>query len=837
MRLPLSWLREFTDLQLTAEQLADALTLRGLEVRGLERWGATWERIVIGELLEVAPHPRADRLQLTKVRVGNDEILSVVCGARNIAAGQRVPVALVGAAMPDGRKIERAEKMGIASEGMLCSGNELGATDDGDGILILDPKAPIGAPLVDWIGDDVIDVDVKPNRGDLLSVFGLAREVAAITGAPLRSIAREPKETSSQVGEGLTLHVADAALAPRVVLRVVDGVKVGPSPDSVQMRLKAAGLRSVSNVVDATNYIMLELGKPTHAFDRGSVGTGIEIRGATRGERLETLDHVNRDLDPADLVVADERSALALAGVMGGASSEVSAATTSVIIESAIFAPGSVRRTAQRHSLRSEASHRFERGQESALAPLAADAVATLIATWAGGGVRAGRLDSAPSYDAAERSVAYRPERVRRLIGIDLDDAAQATLLGTIGILATPVSGETSVTVTPKRAVQAKSGVFRAVVPTWRRDLELEADVAEEVARLHGYDRLVPSLPESDPVGFTPQPTALRDAIRSHLAGRGVREVVTHALVSAALSARYVEPIDLIPAALARSEGAATGSREGSELVLSNPLSADHDRLRRSLLPSLLDRVDANLRYGATSGALFEVGRGYGGTSDGPTEWTRLSLALWGATELPAPGEPHRDWNLDEAKRLIAAVAALVGVRPQYGLIDSAVVDQAAETGLFHPGRMARVLGDTVAGIVGELHPAAPEWREAPRILLAELAIRGLSVGAPAVRTAPIPPPTPPIQRDVALVLPASVYVGALVALARERVGSATSVELFDLFSGSALSTGERSAGLRFTFQPVAAGEHDAAIEEELDAFVAVAQNELGARVRGAEGG
>ena len=283
MRLPLSWLREFTDLQLSPEQLAEALTLRGLEVRGIERWGATWNHIVVGELLEVGPHPRADRLQLTKVRIGGDEVLHVVCGARNIAAGQRVPVALVGAQMPDGRRIERVEKMGVASEGMLCSGTELNATDDGEGILLLGAKAPIGVPLVDWIGDDVIDVDVKPNRGDLLSVLGLAREVAAITGAPLRSTARSLTESGAKVSEGLALEVSDENLAPRVVLRVVEGVTVAPSPDAVQMRLKAAGLRSVSNVVDATNYIMLELGKPTHAFDRSAVGATLSIRVAKIG--------------------------------------------------------------------------------------------------------------------------------------------------------------------------------------------------------------------------------------------------------------------------------------------------------------------------------------------------------------------------------------------------------------------------------------------------------------------------------------------------------------------------------------------------------------------------
>ena len=460
MKIPLSWLREFTDVQLTAEQLADALTLRGLEVRGVERWGANWNKMVIGELLEVAPHPKADRLQLTKVRIGDGPILNIVCGARNIAAGQRIPVALVGAAMPDGRQIERAEKMGIASEGMLCSGQELDATDDGDGILILDASAPLGTPLVDYLGEDVIDVDVKPNRGDLLSILGLAREVGAITGAPVAYAARQFKEGSDAVGAGLALRVADETLAPHVVLRVVDGVKVAASPDRVQMRLKAAGLRSISNVVDATNYIMLELGKPTHAFDRAKVGDTVQIRLAKKGENLETLDHEVRSLDATDLVVADERAALALAGVIGGASSEVSPSTTSVIIESAIFAPTSVRRSAQRHSLRSEASHRFERGQERRLAALGADQVAALLTEWAGGVARSGRLvTGAETVPAA--TLNFRPSRVRALLGVSLSDDEQVKLLGSIGINADTAADATKIAVTPKRSVSSETGGAR----------------------------------------------------------------------------------------------------------------------------------------------------------------------------------------------------------------------------------------------------------------------------------------------------------------------------------------------------------------------------------------
>ena len=824
MKIPLSWLREFTDVQLTAEQLADALTLRGLEVRGVERWGANWRNMVVGELLEVGPHPKADRLQLTKVRIGDGPILNIVCGARNIAAGQRIPVALVGAEMPDGRRIERAEKMGIASEGMLCSGQELNATDDGDGILILDPAAPLGTPLVDYLGEDVIDVDVKPNRGDLLSILGLAREVGAITGAPVAYAARPLSEGGDTVGADLALRVADETFAPHVVLRVVDGLKVAASPDRVQMRLKSAGLRSISNVVDATNYVMLEIGKPTHAFDRAKVGSTLEIRLAKKGESLETLDHEVRALDATDLVVADERNALALAGVMGGASSEVSSATTSVIIESAIFAPTSIRRTAQRHSLRSEASHRFERGQERRLATLGADQVAALLSTWAGGVARAGRLTSGAT-DAPTTTLHFRPSRVRALLGVDLTDDEQVSLLGSIGINADGAVETSKVSVTPKRSVAATKGSARAIhVPSWRSDLEIEADIAEEVARLYGYERIPASIPSVDLPSYRTSPTLLRDRVRRLLADSGLHEVVTHALVSASQSELWSEPATLVAGPLAASEGSAGGS----VIVLQNPLSADHDRLRQSLLPSLLDRVDGNLRYGATSGAIFEIGQGYGSASGTPAEWTRLAIAAWGAREQGAPGTVGATWNLDELKRVLAQVAHLVGERPGYG----APVDAQ----ILHPGINATVSGDRIAGLVGELHPASPLWRDEPRILLAEVAVAGLRAGRVEVSHVALPPTTPPVMRDVALIIPAATTVGQVIGVARATVARATSVELFDLFSGPPLAPGERSAGVRFAFQPSTTGADDEAIAAELAAFEGEVLRTCGARIRGVEG-
>jgi len=399
VRVPLSWLREYVDVDLSAEDLAARLTLLGMEVKGIERLGSDWSGVVVGELLAVEDHPNSGRLHLATVRVGDDTpTLSIVCGAHNIAPGQHVPVALPGSVLPGDRRIEVAKLAGVESQGMLCSGTELELSDDAEGILILPPDAPIGLPLEDLVGDTVLDVDVKPNRGDALSIIGLAREVAAATGATLRWPVIEVAESGDTTADHVAVEVLDPVRCTRFVARWLDGVTIGPSPFAVQRRLVAAGVRPISNVVDASNYVMLEMGKPIHTFDADGVRGGrIIVRGARPGERVTTLDHVERVLDPEVLLIADAEGALGLAGVMGGVDSEVGEGTTRVIVESAIFDPVSIRRTAFRFALRSEASLRFEKGQEHRLARVGADRTAQLILAWAGGRAATGAVDSNPT--------------------------------------------------------------------------------------------------------------------------------------------------------------------------------------------------------------------------------------------------------------------------------------------------------------------------------------------------------------------------------------------------------------------------------------------------------
>ncbi|MGH2466751.1 MAG: phenylalanine--tRNA ligase subunit beta, partial [Candidatus Limnocylindrales bacterium] len=655
MRVPLSWLREYVDIDLAPEALAERLTLLGMEVQGIERIGQEWQEVVVGELLEVRPHPGADRLSLTRVRLVPDgPEREIVCGATNIAAGQRVPVALPGALLPGGRRIERAPKMGIVSDGMLCSGDELGLTADAEGILILPPDTPLGQPLAEILGDVVLDVDVKPNRGDALSLVGLAREVAAATGARLRPPTIELAETGDATADHLSVSVEAPDLCPQFVGRYLDGVRVGPAPLEVQLRLSAAGQRPVSNVVDASNYVMLELGKPIHTFDAAAVSGGrIVVRQARSGEWLETLDHVRRELSPDDLLIADPAGPLALAGLMGGAGSEIGEGTTSVVIESAIFDPVSIRRTVQRTGLRSEASLRFEKGQEARLARVGADRTAQLLAAWAGARVARGAVDTAPHLPPLAR-LPFRPARVRRLLGVDLAAPGQAALLERVEVATEPARPSDAVPVAAGLAPLPLGGdaaeALVAVIPSHRRDLVVEADIAEEVARVLGYETLTGRLPDTPMPGYRPDPRRLPDAIRDLLAGVGLAEAVTFALIGPEDHARL---------------GIAAG--DPATVRVANPISTEHSELRRSLLPGLVGTLALAERQRRPDVGLFEVGQLHHFADGRPVEAAWLGILLAGDRVAQAWDQPARAADLGDAKGLVTwLLERLHGPEPRF---------------------------------------------------------------------------------------------------------------------------------------------------------------------------
>ncbi|HYK95275.1 MAG TPA: phenylalanine--tRNA ligase subunit beta [Candidatus Dormibacteraeota bacterium] len=836
MRVPLSWLREFVDVDLTPEDLAARLTLLGMEVKGIDRRGADWANVVVGELLAVEKHPNADRLSLTRVNTGSGEPLEIVCGATNIAVGQRVPVALPGAVLPGNRRIERTEKMGVVSNGMLCSGDELGLTADADGILILAPGTPLGAKLTNLYGDVVLDVDVKPNRGDALSILGIAREVAAVTGGTVRMPTIEVAEPGEPIESRLTVQVADARLCPRFVGRWIDGVRVGSSPDWVQMRLLAAGIRPISNVVDASNYVMVELGKPIHTFDAAAVArdagghAGIVVRRAAAGERIETLDHVDRVLDPEALLIADANGPLGIAGVMGGAASEVSDATTAVIVESAIFDPVSIRRTAFRYALRSEASLRFEKGQEFRLARVGADRTAQLILDWAGGSAARGVADTHPE-EPTPRRVAFRPARVDRLLGTSLGVEAQRAVLARVGIetavSAGPIGVEIAAGTTPETVPAGAGHAVLATIPTWRRDLEIEADLAEEIARVHGYEAVPPRRPSTQMPGWRETPLAARDAIRAALAGAGLTEVVSYALVSARMieSFRWTAP---------DRPAAGEAGREGTPVTVTNPLSMDHSILRQSLVGSLVEVLDSNTRHGQADLAVFEVGKGYGRVANDSREWWRLGLAFAGAFEPPAWNRARREADVEDAKGAVEHVARVLGS-------SAPVYTALADEPILHPGRSATVESRfddgslAIGGFVGELHPRLGEaWDlRARRIVVGELSVAGLGGGSlAAVSSVPLPR-FQPIERDLTVDVPDRAAASA-VADAVHAAGGATLEEaaLVGTYRGQPLGPDERSLTFRLRF-----GAADRAIgEAEIDAAIGTISDALreniGARIR-----
>lgn len=829
MRVPLSWLREMVHFELEPETLAERLTLLGMEVKGIQRIGADWQNVVVGELLEVGPHPGSGKLSLTRVRVGSTHpVLSIVCGATNIAVGQRVPVALPGSVLPGGRHIEVSRIAGEESQGMLCSGDELHLTSDADGILILPADTPIGMPVSEVLGDVVLDVDVKPNRGDALSIVGLAREVAAAVNGTVRWPKIEVPESGDATSDHVSIEVQDAVRCPRIVLRYVDGVTVGPSPIKVQRRLMAAGVRPISNVVDASNYVMLELGKPIHTFDASAVvGGKVIVRTAVPGEQLETLDHVTRELDAETLIIADANGPIGIAGVMGGAASEVHAATTAVIVESAIFDPVSVRRTAFKYALRSEASLRFEKGQEHRLARIGADRAAQLIAEWAGGRVAMGAVDTDPMEPQAGR-LAFRPSRVSRLLGVDVSPDEQRLLLARVEIQVQAATADDPIPVMPGEAPlrlsdEAAGAVLVAIVPTHRRDLQIEADIAEEVARVRGYETLPSTRPTSENPPYRVDPWRNSDTLRNLFSGRGLSEVVTFALVS--------------PQDHQRLGFAADDART---VRAANPVSADHSELRRSLLSGLLRVLADNERQRRDDVQVFELGHIHEYGTDGPGQQGRLGVLMAGAAQPPTWHGPRREVDLGDAKGLLEAVVERFAPDARVRFATG-----SPRPGVDHPGRTASVLveigGDTPTdapielGHVSELHPRLLDAAEirAAHVVAAEIDLDALLALASVRRRADASERLPASERDVSIVVDERQPAGDIAAAIRVEAGPQLShLWLFDRYQGPPLKPTEVNLGFRLRFQSTEEASSDDQADRTIDRVVRVLADRFGARLR-----
>ena len=804
MRVPLSWLAERVPLRTPPDELARRLTIAGLETAYDPGPGAGWANVVVGLVTDVRPHPNADRLRLADVDTG-DAAQTVVCGAPNVAAGQKIAFARVGAVLANGKTGEPMELTaavirGVESAGMVCSERELGLSDEHEGILVLSAESPVGAPLADALpSGGALEVEVTPNRGDCLSVLGVAREAAAVTGERVAETPADYPEEGAPIADAASVEIADAALCSRYTCSLIRGVSVGPSPDWLRKSLEDAGHRSINNVVDVTNYVMLECGQPLHAFDLDAVRGGrIIVRPAAEGERFASLDGQEHALRPPMLMIADPERAIGLAGVMGGANSEMTESTRNVLLESATFNAINTRRTANALKLRTDASLRFEKGLNPELAERALRRATRLILETAGGEAAQGVCDVFPGKSPAPR-IPFSHAGLRRLLGADFPEAQVRGALDALGF-AVEDAADGAMTVTP---------------PYWRTDVNIEEDVIEEVARIIGYDVIEGAPLEGAVPSAIPQPErALREEARDALVAFGLQETISHTLVS-------------------REDAAMPDGRE--PLAVHNPMSQEQSCLRTSLRPALLRGAALALRQ-TRAGGVFETGRVFIPRPDDlPDERETAAAILAGPREAPHWERGANDANAPEWAGFYDAKGVAEGLLARFGV--SASFERASDP-MLHPGRSAAILvNDERVGVVGELSADTVRAFDlaTPKAAMMEVDLQRLAPHVPAMRSSFAPfSRYPSATRDIAPDL--SVRVSAQAALdviaAHPLVVRATP---FDLFEGGALPEGVKSLTFNVEFQSpdrtLTAGE----VNDAVAAIRKRMEDELGAAFRGTE--
>jgi len=794
VKVTLNWLREFVDIDVGLKKLVELLNFSGTKVESVRTPGDDLHGVVVAEVLKIEDHPNADTLVLVDVRTDGGE-RRVVCGARNFSVGDRVPLAQVGARLADMTITERKIR-GQVSRGMLCSGAELGVSRDHSGILVLPPGAEIGADVVPTLGldDTLLELEITLNRPDCMSVLGVAREIAALTGQELR---RPPVrlDAVTDVRSPVKVQIEDPLACPRYLVRYIEGVKIGPSPQWIATRLIACGVRPISNVVDVTNYVLLELGHPMHAFDaNGVAGYSIVVRRARRGERFISLDGVERNLHPDDLLITDGDKPIGLAGIMGGEESEVSESTSNVILESAYFDPDTIAFTARRQNLRTEASARFERGMDVEMAPVAAERAGQLMGELAGGRASATVVDEYPKRLERAR-VRLRPANTDRLLGISIPAAEQAERLRSI-----------------EMEVSDATGALDVLVPTFRPDVTREVDLIEEVGRLHGFHELPSTLPKGAAGGLERDQRADRK-LRRVLADLGVHEAVTASLIS---------PEDVEKLGLDESNPA----RRMVEVA--NPMGEDERAMRTTLLPSLLKGVALNRSQRAQGIALFEIARIYEPTKDTlPQEGLALAGAFSGLRREQEWTEPARPWDFFGVKGVLEAACEGLGLGP-LGFVPAKGMP-------FHPTRAATVsLGSAPLGALGELHPDVCERFDiAERTLVFELSLAPVFEALPERVQIAEPSRFPATYLDLAVVVDDSVAAGKVRDVI-ERAGApeVVSVRLFDVYRGDQVPDGMKS--LAFALQLRAEGKtmtDDEAIEVR-DRILPALQERTGGTIR-----
>lgn len=758
------WLSEYVDLDgMPAKELAEKITRSGIEVEGVEVLGEGIKGVVIGHVLEKEQHPNADKLNVCQVDIGEEEPVQIVCGAPNVDKGQKVAVAKVGAVLPGNFKIKKAKLRGEASNGMICSLQELGiesklvAKEYAEGIFVFPNEVTPGedALLQLNLDDEVLELGLTPNRSDCLSMLGVAYEVAALLDKEVKFPNVEVEEAAERAEDWITVSIEAKEDNPIYIARIVKNVKIGPSPLWMQTRLMAEGIRPHNNVVDITNYILLEYGQPLHAFDYERLGSKeIVVRRAQDGEKFVTLDDAERTLSSEHLLITNGKEGVALAGVMGGANSEVEDDTTTVLIESAYFDGQRVRQASKDHGLRSEASARFEKGVDPNRLQAAADRAAQLMAQYAGGEVLAGSV-VAGEINLEPKVVAVTLEKLNRVLGTSLEAPEVEDIFRRL-----------------KFEVKTDNGAFIVTVPTRRGDITIPEDLVEEVARLYGYDRL----PTTVPVGAT-YPGGLTDyqkkrrAVRQFLEGAGLNQAITYTLTSGKKAKEY-----------------ALDSREPIKLAM--PMSEEHAYLRLSMIPQLLGAVAYNNARQMDSIALYEVGNIFLKTAAGelPEEQEHVAGAITGLWEE----------NLWQGEKkpvdFFVAKGILEGLFAKLGLLERITFKKAEVAGM-HPGRTAAVeLDGQVIGFVGQVHPQQAKELDIKEVYVFELKLSPLF----AAETAPVAyqpiPRFPSITRDIALVVDTNVEAGQLKAIIEEAGGKLLKdAHVFDLYEGEHVEAGKKS--------------------------------------------
>ncbi|WP_202920816.1 phenylalanine--tRNA ligase subunit beta [Urbifossiella limnaea] len=834
MLVPLSWLRDLVALPADPAILVERLTLAGLEAAGVtvfglpvptglrvkpERAGLVWERdkVVLGRVLKIEKHPDADKLKLVTIDYGAAEPKTVVTGAPNIAPGQsgmKVVLGLRGTkyfyADKEGKKavftLEPKALRGIMNDAMCMSNYELGISDEHEGIILLDDADPApGTPVADVLGDVVVELDVLPNMARCLSLIGIAREVAALTGAATTIAEPTVQTIADQIAGKVSVEIADPKLCGRYTATIIRNVTIGPAPRWMRSRLDAAGMRPISNAVDITNYVMLEYGQPLHAFDydalvarAGGKAPVITVRPAKAGEKLKTLDGQDRELGPDNLVIADAAGPVALAGVMGGFDTEVTAATKSILLESAAFDFVSVRKTARQFTLFSEASTRFAKGVHPELAKPAAVRAAELFRTLAGGEVLSGIVDSYPA-PVPPQVIDLTPAAIRRVLGFDIPPAEVVRVLSALQF-----------------QVESKGEGWRVATPPTRLDIQAGvADLIEELARVYGYDHLPDTrLSQPLPEQLGNRPLELEEHVRDLLADQGLQECITYSLTGAA------------------TEGKLSTGR--SHVALLNPISPDRGVMRTTLLPGLLEVAQRNL-LAADAVSLFEIG-----------------VVFLPVAGQPLPAEPRRLALVQSGRRTAAAWDDPLGTKPAAfdffdlkGVIEALTADlhlsasfrTAKGLAHLHPGRAAEVVVNGAAvGAIGELHPtvAASFGLGERAVQVAELDLDALLAAVP-VRFPYRPFPTvPPAKRDVAVIVPADTPADAVLAEIRAAGGDLlTGAELFDVYTGDRIPAGTRSLAFALVYQPADKTLTDKEIDKAHQKIEGRLRHVLKAQIRG----